>query len=187
MKKTMAFVLAVLFAAASSAATGALASGRTAPDQDGFRFLDRLAVLLVKAAAPGGTGDPGQDLVLLARDLKSARAAKNVDDLFAVRYGRLLSAVRQGILKDPEVLFWPMYRHTMMDFIEERTGRMPDWKEVLFHVENHGGSGVGLAILAEAIMSEIVSLHFYLETLGRRSAVHQSYMEKGLKAAASGK
>jgi hypothetical protein len=54
-----------------------------------------------------------------------------VDDLFALRFGRLLSAVRQAVLTDPEVLYWPMYRHTMMDFIEERTGRVPDWKEVL--------------------------------------------------------
>ena len=67
--------------------------------------------------------------------------SEQVDDLFAVRYSRLLSAVRQADLMDPEVLYWPNYRFTMMDFIEERTGRLPEWKEILFIVNDHGGAG----------------------------------------------
>jgi len=68
---------------------------------------------------------------------------------FRVRYARLLSALRQGLLADPGLLYWPMYRASMMDFIEERTGRPPDWSKLAFVVGDHGGSGVGLAVLVE--------------------------------------
>jgi len=153
----------------------------------GFQFLDRLVVLMVKAAAPGGgPADIGPDIVQLAKELKAARDAKNVDDLFAVRYGRLLSAVRQALLMDPEVLYWPMYRYTMVDFIEERTGRIPAWKDILFIVNDHGGAGVGLGMIADAVMSEVVSLHLHLENLARRTDILQEYMDKGMKAVSRG-
>jgi len=188
MKKTIkltALILALIFVAASFRP----AQPAQAPtDQTGFQFLERLVVLLVKAAAPGGgSGDMGQNIIALAKELKSARAAKRVDDLFAIRYSRLLSAVRQAVLMDPEILYWPMYRCNMIDFIEERTGRMPDWKDLLFIVNDHGGAGVGLGILADAIMSEVVSLHIYLETLAKRPDILKVYMEKGMKAAGQGK
>ncbi len=153
-------------------------------DQTGFQLLERLIVLLVKAAAPGGgSGDIGPDIIALAKELKSAREAKKVDDLFAVRYSRLLSVVRQAVLMDPEVLFWPMYRYKMVDFIEERTGKIPDWKELLFIVNDHGGAGVGLGFIADAVMSEVVSLHIHLQTLDKRADILKSYMEKGMRAA----
>jgi len=155
----------------------------------GFQFLERLVILVVRSAAPGGggSGDIGQDIVALARELKGAHESKRVDDLFAVRYSRLLSAVRQGVTKDPEILYWPMYRYTMVEFIEERTGRIPDWKDLLFVVNDHGGSGVGLAMLAETIMSEVVSLHIHLENLAKRPVILQGYMERGMKAAGANK
>ncbi len=156
---------------------------RAEADPVGCRFLDRLVILMVESAAPGGEPvDIGQDIVQLARELKAAREAKTVDDLFAVRYGRLLSAVRQALLMDPEVLYWPMYRYAMADFIEERTGRVPDWKDVLFIVNDHGGAGVGLGMIADAVMSEVVSLHLHLENLGRRPGILQRYLDKGLKS-----
>ncbi len=159
-----------------------------AADPVGYQFLDRLVVLMVKSVAPGGESvDIGPDIVLLAKDLKTAREAKKVDDLFAVRYGRLLSAVRQALLMDPEVLYWPMYRYTMVDFIEERTGRAPDWKDILFVVNDHGGAGVGLGMIADAVMSEVVSLHLHLENLGRRQEILQGYLDKGLKSVPSAK
>jgi hypothetical protein len=182
--KLVAMVLFGIFAAATLSRAGA-AEGPA--DQVGFQLLDRLVVLMVKAVAPGGGVDIGQDILLLAKELKSAREEKQVDDLFAVRYSRLLSAVRQAVLRDPELLYWPMYRFNMIDFIEERTGRMPDWNELLFIVNDHGGSGVGLAILSDAIMSEVVSLHIHLETLDKRPEILKGYQEKGLKAIGAGK
>jgi len=146
-----------------AATLGPARQNQASPDRTGYQLLDRLVVLMVKAAAPGGGSvDIGQETVLLAKELKTARAAKRVDDLFAVRYSRLLSAVRQALLMDPEVLYWPMYRYTMADFIEERTGRAPDWKDLLFKVSDHGGAGVGLGTIADAVMSEVVSLHIHL-------------------------
>jgi hypothetical protein len=137
---------------------------------------------MVKAAAPGGgPGDLDQSILLLAKELKLAREAKNVDDLFAVRYSRLLSAVRQAVTRDPEVLYWPMYRFRMIDFIEECTGQMPDWDDLLFMVNDHGGSGVGLGAISDALMSEVVSLHIHLENLVRRPEILKSYLEKGMK------
>ena len=160
---------------------------QAAADQTGFQFLARLVVLIVKSAAPGGSpADIGPDIVQLAKELKAAREAKKVDDLFAVRYSRLLSAVRQALLMDPEVLYWPMYRYTMVDFIEERTGRIPAWKDILFIVNDHGGAGVGLGMIADAVMSEVVSLHLHLENLARRPDILQGYIDKGLKAAKKG-
>ena len=58
---------------------------------------------------------------------------------------------------------------------------MPDWGNLLFIVNDHGGSGVGLGILSDAIMSEVVSLHIHLENLARRPEILKSYVEKGMK------
>jgi len=58
---------------------------------------------------------------------------------------------------------------------------MPDWDKLLFIVNDHGGSGVGLAILSDAIMSEVVSLHIHLENLAKRPEILKSYMEKGMR------
>jgi len=183
--KLTSLILALFFVAASLSPAEL---DQAATDQTGFQFLERLVVLIVKAVAPGGgSEDIGQSIIGLAKDLKSAREAKRVDDLFAIRYSRLLSAVRQALLMDPEVLYWPMYRYNMVDFIEERTGRIPDWKDLLFIVNDHGGAGVGLGILADAIMSEVVSLHIHLETLDRRPEILKNYVDKGMKAAGPGK
>jgi hypothetical protein len=171
-----------------AATLGWAGQDQAAPSRVGFQLLDRLVALMVRAAAPGGGPvDTGKETVLLAKELKAVRAAKQVDDLFAVRYSRLLSAVRQALLMDPEALYWPMYRHTMADFIEERTGRAPDWKDLLFKVNDHGGAGVGLGTIADAVMSEVVSLHIYLETLAKRPEILKIYMEKGMKAAGLGR
>jgi len=181
-KQTARFVIA---ASALILIMSPFCPARSAPAAEGsagFQFLDRLVVLMVKSVAPGkGTVDIGPDIIRLAKELKAAREAKTVDDLFAVRYGRLLSAVRQALLMDPEVLYWPMYRYTMVDFIEERTGRIPAWKDILFIVNDHGGAGVGLGMIADAVMSEVVSLHLHLENLARRPEILQSYLDKGMK------
>jgi hypothetical protein len=176
----MAFTGLFLIAAMVPAAGQAPAASA----QPGFDLLDSLVVLVVTAAAPGGGGgDIGQGVLKLAKDLKAAREAKRVDDLFAVRYSRLLSAVRQAATMDPEVLYWPMYRYAMADFIEERTGQAPDWKGLAFMVNDHGGAGVGLAAIADAVLSEVVALHLHLENISRREGIRQGYLEKGLKAA----
>lgn len=177
--KSMVWVLAASLAAATLSA-----GGQAPPAAAGFELLERLVVLVVTSAAPGGGGkDPGQGAILLAKDLKAAREAGQVDDLFAVRYTRLLSAVRQAATMDPEVLYWPMYRYAMVDFIEERAGQPPDWKALEFMINDHGGAGVGLAAIADAVLSEVVALHLHLENLSRREGLRQSYLDKGLKAA----
>jgi hypothetical protein len=177
MKRTIPlFCLLALLAASNPAAA---APPQKAADGPGVKLLSDL-LLLIDRTAQGkiDVGAANAGVVALARDLKAARDAKSVDPLFAVRYSRLLSAVRQALLTDPEMLYWPMYRYSMVDFIEERTGQMPDWGRLLFVVGDHGGSGVGLATLVEAVTSEIVSLHIHLETLERRPAVLQTYLER---------
>jgi hypothetical protein len=164
-----------------------LASGAEAqapPDQAmGFQLLDRLVGLVVRTAAPGGTPvDAGAETVALARELKHARDTRQVDGLFAVRYGRLLGAVRQAVLMDPEILTWPFYRYAMADFIEERTGEPPDWADLLFKVSDHGGAGVGLGTVAGAVMSEVVTLHLHLENASRRAGIQEEYLARGLAA-----
>lgn len=184
MKKHITFMGLVVAAALAAATVAVAGQAPSAAAQPGFDLLDRLVVLVVTAAAPGGGGgDVGQGIVLLAKDLKTAKEAKKVDDIFAVRYSRLLSAVRQAATIDPEVLYWPMYRYAMADFIEERTGQAPDWKALAFMVNDHGGAGVGLAAIADAVLSEVVMLHLHLENLSRREGLRQSYLDKGLKAA----
>jgi len=182
MKRILRFILMVVFIFYVSLSDAVGQSTGNPADQAGFQFLDRLVGLLVRAVAPGGSSeDLDQDIILLAKELRSALQAKQVDDLFTVRYSRVLSAVRQSALRDPELLYWPMYRFKMVDFIEERTGKMPDWNELLFLVKDHGGSGVGLAMISEAIMSEVVSLHIHLENVNRRPEILKAYMEKSLK------
>jgi hypothetical protein len=70
-----------------------------------------------------------------------------------------------------------------IDFIEERTGQMPDWDDLLFMVNDHGGSGVGLGALSDAVMSEVVSLHIHLENVAKRPEILKSYLEKGIRGA----
>jgi len=178
-------VVLFLFAGWSPAAA---APAQKVETEIGYRLLSDLVLLLDKAGQ--GTIDTSAlnaGVLGLAKDLKTARDAKRVEPLFAVRYSRLLSAVRQGLLTDPELLYWPMYRFSMIDFIEERTGRMPDRDKLLFVVNDHGGSGVGLAMLVEPVMSEIVSLHIHLETLDRRPAILKEYFEKAQKARGAAK
>ncbi len=171
---------AVLILAVSARGSGP----QTAREAAGIQLLERLISCVVQGAAPGGkAADIGPEIIALAKELKAAQAAKTVDDLFAVRYSRLLSAVRQALLMDPEVLYWPMYRSAMLDFVEERTGKRPEWKDVLFIVNDHGGAGVGLGFIADAVMNEVVSLHIYLETAGKRPDILKSYLDKGMKAA----
>jgi hypothetical protein len=188
MKPGFAFVALMIIGAFAAAAPASRVQASSAPGGAGFDLLDRLIVAVVKGAAPGGNaGDICADTIELAKELKSARESKKVDDLFAVRYSRLLSAVRQSLLMDPEALYWPMYRFSMMDFIEERTGKMPEWKDVLFIVNDHGGAGIGLGMIADAVISEVVSLHIYLETLDKRPEILKAYLDRGLKAAGAEK
>jgi hypothetical protein len=161
--------------------------GLVAPAQDcgpepGFKLLEGVVSVLGRAARNSGTVEEWNAAIFgLAAELKSFRAARKVDDLFAVRYSRLLSAVRQALLKDPQVLYWPMYRSSMIDFVEERTGRVPDWNKLLFTVNDHGGSGVGLAMIVDAVLSEVVSLHIHLENVGRRQGILEDYLAKPTK------
>ena len=181
--KTTIPTLCLLALLVASNPAGAVPPQKAA-EGPGFTLLSDL-LLLIDRTAQGkiDVGRTNDGIIALARDLKAARDAKSVDPLFAVRYSRLLSAVRQALLTDPEMLYWPMYRYSMVDFIEERTGQAPDWGRLLFVVGDHGGSGVGLATLIEAVTSEIVSLHIHLETLERRPAVLQTYLQR-LKQAA---
>jgi hypothetical protein len=184
MNKTIRLPVMVLIGFSILGWSGRAGRAQTMSREAGFQLLDRLVVLVVKAAAPGGGGgDVGQEVVLLAKNFQAIREAGQVDALFAVRYSRMLSAVRQSVLMDPEVLRWPMYRYSMADFIEERTGRAPDWPDLLFKVNDHGGAGVGLGTVADAVMSEIVSLHIHLENLDRRPDILKTYIERGMKAA----
>ena len=153
-----------------------------AGQETGFKLLSDL-VLVLDQAGRGSLDDGalGAAVLDLSKQLKTARDAERVDPLFAVRYARLLSAIRQAVLRDPDLLYWPMYRSSMIAFIEERTGRLPDWDKLRFVVNDHGGSGVGLAMLVEAVMGEVVSLHLHLETLDRRPDVLRGYLERTAK------
>lgn len=176
-------VLLVLALGAGSAA-GLAAQAPAASDTSGYRLLERLVSILVKAASPGATGSPQDEIISLAREIKGARDAQKVDEIFAARFSRLLSVARFAVNPSPQPSDWQMIRFLMMDFIEQTTGRMPEWKDVLANTEHHGGPGIGLAMLAEAVLSEVVSLHIHLKTLPERSSILKSYMEKGMAAPA---
>lgn len=166
------------------AAVGLASQAPAAANAAGTKLLERLVVVLVKAVSPGGPGDVEREVIQMAGDLKAMAEAGTVDDVFAARFSRILSTVRHAVNPDPQPLEWPMMRFLMMDFIEEHTGRMPEWKDVLANIEHHGGPGIGLAMLADAILSEVVSLHIHLKTLSERPSILKSYMEKGMVALA---
>jgi hypothetical protein len=184
MMKPAALVVLCVFAAVCAAqASPAPAVGRQPGNEVGFRLLrDLVAVVDQAARGAADVAATNAALLTLAQRASAASAAKSVDPIFAVRYARLLSALRQGLVADPGMLYWPMYRASMMDFIEERTGRPPDWNTLVFVVGDHGGSGVGLALLVEPVMSEVVSLHIHLESLHRREAILESYMKGAAKS-----
>jgi hypothetical protein len=167
-----------------SLACGAGASARW-PAQDpagaspsGFRLLDKLVSILLVAGSPGASVSPLDEIIGLSGQLKTERAAGRVDDVFAARFSRLLSVVRFSVDPKPQPQDWPMTRFLMMDFIEQATGRMPDGKDIQDNVSHHGGPGIGLAMLADAVLSEVVNLHIYLETLPRRQEIVRRYMDK---------
>jgi hypothetical protein len=184
MMKPAALVVLCVFAAAGVAqGSPAQAAGQQPASEVGFTLLRDLVAAVDQAAR--GVADvaaTNAGVLTLAQRVSAASAAKSVDPIFAVRFSRLLSAIRQGLLADPGLLYWPMYRGSMMDFIEERTGRLPDWNKLVFVVGDHGGSGVGLALLVEPVMSEVVSLHIHLENLHRREAILESYMKGAVKS-----
>jgi hypothetical protein len=64
-----------------------------------------------------------------------------------------------------------------LDGLTGRSGRPGEGKKELFKLD----------IIADAIISEVVSLHIYLETLAKRPEILQIYMEKSMKAAGPGK
>jgi hypothetical protein len=178
--RRFAFLMVVIVL---SPAFSVLADAEPAAPHPGYALLSDL-VAVVDQAARGAADAAATNtaLLTLAKSARAAAGAKTVDPIFAVRYTRLLSALRQGLLADPGMLYWPMYRASMMDFIEERTGRPPDWNTLVFVVGDHGGSGVGLALLVEPVMSEVVSLHIHLESLRRREAILESYMKSAAKS-----
>jgi hypothetical protein len=47
--------------------------------------------------------------------------------------------------------------------------------------------GGGLGTIADAVMSEVVSLHIHLETLAKRTGILKGYLERGMNAASGGK
>lgn len=182
MSHHLAWICAATLAGAIGTSTPSLAQAPQPPPA-GFTLLTDLVVVLHEAALGKlDAAQAGQRVVELARRLRQAADADGLDPIFAVRYSRLLSAVRQGLLSDPSTLYWPMYRHSMIDFIEERTGRMPDWNTLLVVVNDHGGSGVGLAMLVEPVMAEVVSLQIHLENTARRPQILQAYLEKTRQA-----
>jgi hypothetical protein len=176
--------LCVVFAAMGIAQARPLSPAGQGPGNEIGSGLLRDLVAVMDQAARGAADAAATNtaLLALAKRADAAADAKTLDPIFAVRYSRVLSALRQGLLADPAMLYWPMYRASMFDFIEERTGRPPDWNRLLFVVGDHGGSGVGLAMLVEPVMAEVVSLHLHLETFGRRQAVLESYMKTASKS-----
>ena len=83
--------------------------------ETGFKLLSDLVLPLDKAGRGSIDDNAVSAAVLdLSKELKAARDAQRVDPLFAVRYSRFLSVVRQAVLRDPELLYWPMYRSSMI-------------------------------------------------------------------------
>ena len=183
-KPAAVIALCVVFVALGVAQARPLSPAGQGPGNEvGFGLLrDLVAVMDQAARGAADAAATNTALLALAKRAGAAADAKTLDPIFATRFSRLLSAIRQGLLADPGLLYWPMYRASMMDFIEERTGRAPDWNKLVFVVGDHGGSGVGLAMLVEPVMAEVVSLHLHLETLGRRQAVLEFYMKGAAKS-----
>ncbi len=171
--------MAATFGAVVPAASLTRSRGHSVPEPS--------VVLMVKSAAPGGAGDIGQEVVLLAKELKAAHEDNRVDDLFAVRYSRLLSAVGRPFSRPrgPLLADVPLQHGRISSM--ERTGRIPDWEEIQFIVNDDGGAGVGLGMIADAVMSEVVSLIFTWRLWPKGRKILRGYLERGMKAAGSGK
>jgi hypothetical protein len=64
-----------------------------------------------------------------------------------------------------------------LDGLTGCSGRPGEGKKELFKLD----------IIADAIISEVVSLHIYLETLAKRQEILKGYIERSMRAAGPGK
>jgi hypothetical protein len=153
-------VLALLF-------TGFGISG-TVPDQKvkaGYALLEMYIRSFQEMAAQGAGGAEVLEghLAKMAKTLKQARDAGDIDLVFQARFARLLAMTKLFVRPDPENILQPVIERELSLFLSHVTG-----EDVI-----QGGGPAVLGQVANALAEEIINLQIYLDTKGAREALRK--------------
>jgi len=145
-------------------------------EKAGFALLENLTKEIISAAKSEGSGGPVEDrLNGLIAEAKSARSAELIDAYFFKKYTALLAFIKLGLTADdPEGILWPLIERVAGDYIRSVTGSEPP-TSLKAGYAHHGA--VGLASISTAVISEVATLHLYLETKDRRAEVMKHYLQ----------
>jgi hypothetical protein len=147
-----------------------------AEEKAGFALLENLTKEIVSAAKNEVSAAPVEDrLNGLIAEAKKARSGELIDAYFFKKYTALLAFIKLGLTADdPEGILWPLMERVAGDYIRSVTGSEPPGSLKADYAQ-HGA--VGLASISTAVISEVTSLHLYLETKDRRPEVMKHYLQ----------
>jgi hypothetical protein len=170
--KAGSLILGALFLASFS--FGAAAAEAKA----GFALLENLTKEVVTAAKNEISAAEVEDrLNGLIAEAKKAHSSELIDPYFFKRYSALLAFIKLGLTADdPEGILWPLIERGAGDYIRSVTGSEPPGS-LKANYAQHGA--VGLASISSAVISEVTTLHLYLETKDRRPEVMKYYLQIG--------
>lgn len=145
-------------------------------EKAGFALLENLTKEMISAIKSEGSSAPVEDrLNGLIAEAKRARAAELIDAYFFKKYTALLAFIKLGLTADdPEGILWPLMERVAGDYIRSVTGSEPP-TSLKADYAHHGA--VGLASISTAVISEVATLHLYLETKDRRAEVMKHYLQ----------
>jgi hypothetical protein len=167
-KILMVIILFLAFCLPGEEATALAAGADTAPTaaavKDGYALLNSLLTLFDNLTTSSGTSKGGGFAVVnerldqLAIDVKAAREASLIDNIFFNRYRRMLTVFK--MIVTPVVkneLFENPFVQTLTDFVWDVTYVKWTW-----------GEKDGIAKMTAALEEEFVQLQFYLDSRAAR-------------------
>lgn len=136
------------------------------PNKEGYALLDLIVTAFRDMAMTGTGGFERVDKAIqgMMAEVKKAREEKKIDAVFFKRYTRLLSFIKLSLIPDPQSILQPVIKKEIGEFIEETLGE--EW------------DGKSIGQMAQAIAEEIINLHIYLETIGRKAELMKIYEQK---------
>ncbi len=135
----------------------------------GYALIDAVGQMFHKMAA---TGTGGADVINKAvegfmADAQKAKAQKQVDPVFFVRYARILAIIKIAAAPDPQGILVPMFDDELRRFVREVLG------------EDYKGTGPeAIGQVANALADELVNLHLYLDDIEAKEKLRKAWDEK---------
>jgi hypothetical protein len=135
----------------------------------GYALLDAIAQTFQEMAmtGTGGVEKVTQAVHQFMVDARKAKEQKQIDDIFFVRYQRILAIIKLAVAPDPEGILVPIFDQELARFVREVLGE--DWK---------GSGPAAIGQVANAIADEIINLHLYLDNIETKEKLRKAWDEK---------